>query len=231
MKIGIISEQGKGRKTKITKICDFGAVDIYRIDAGVKKGKKPSKRAIRKIAETLSAERITICVAEKEYSDISEYGITVADNGRDVLLRRAGEAALIFAKENRIDSDFLIDGGSFYNVYSASIFLLRRKRRIFIKNAAFAELSDEIFSETGAVVGCGEPADAIVISMNKSEGFLKFRELSADTSDFKVKAEEFDFPWLSAKAAAALASILEKSGFLEKNRVKIEYFSNKIVNS
>ena len=155
---------------------------------------------------------------------ISEYGITVVCDGRDVVLRRAGVAAILFAERNGINADFLINGGSFNNVCSTSFFLLREKRRIFIKNAAFYEISEEIFHETGAVVGCDEPENTIRISMTESEKFIRFGELSASLCDFNVMAEGLDFGWLCEEKKRALVSILEKSGFLEKKRVKIEYF-------
>ncbi|MBQ7120128.1 MAG: hypothetical protein IJO09_07935 [Oscillospiraceae bacterium] len=224
MKIGIISASEKNKKTQIEKICDFGAVELYRLDVCLKRKGTLSKRIIKHLVKTLEEQGITICVADKEFSVISGYGITVVCDGRDVVLQRAGQAAMLFAERNGIDADFLIDGGSFNNVCLTSLFLLREKRRIYIKNAAFYEISEEIFHETGAVVGCDEPEKIIRISMNSSEQFISSGKLFASLCDFRVVAEELDFGWLSEENKRALVSILEKSGFLEKKRVKIEYF-------
>lgn len=230
MKIGVICDCGTEKNIKNTKVYDYGAVELYRLD--INRGKKtPTKRRLRRIAKALLQKGISICVAPGEFSELCRYGITAVSDGNDILEERAGQAAALFAEKNGIDADFFIDGGSFYNVYEAAVFLLGKRRHIYIRNPAFPELSEKIFSETGAVVSCETIYGTVCISMNRSEKFLTYEELSANLSDFKVSIEGFDFPWLSAKAAAALASILEKSGFLEKNRVKIEYFSNKIVNS
>ncbi len=223
LKIGIICSRGTDRNVKNTKIYDSGAVELYRLDVNFRK-KAPPKRMLKRIAKALAQRGISICIANEDFSELCRYGITVVSGGNDILAERAGQAAMLFSEANGIDADFLIDGGSFCNVYEASLFLLRRRRHVYISNPAFFELSEEIFSETGAVISCEIPSDVIRISMNKSEGFLTYRGLSADFSDFKIIVERLELSWLSTEETAALASILEKSGFLEKKRVKIEYF-------
>ena len=223
MKIGVICSCGTEKNIKSTKVYVSGAVELFRLDVNTGK-KAPAKRLLKRIAKALIQKGISICVATGEFHELCRFGITVVSEGNDITEERAGEAAFLFAEANGINADFFFDGGGFYNVYAASVFLLGRKRHIYINNPAFSELSEEIFSETGAVVSGERPSDAVHISMNGSEKFLEYKELSAGFSDFEVIIEGFDFPWLSGEKAAALASILEKSGFLEKNRVKIEYF-------
>lgn len=223
MKIGIITDRGKHRGIRIEKICDFGAIELYRADVAGKK-KTPSKRALKRLAKTLGKYGITLCVANEDFTGISEYGTAVIDSGNDVFLRRAGKLAILFSEVNGIDADFLIDGGSFNNVFRAALAILEKKRRVYINHPAFSELSEEILYETGAVVACDAPENVIIISMNKSRGFVKYKDLSADFRDFEAEAAELDFSWLSREEKLSLISILEKSGFLEKNRVKIKYF-------
>lgn len=223
MKLGIIVECEKCRGVRIEKISDFGAVELYRIETSGKK-KKASKRALKRLIKELQKQNITLCIADEEFSEIAEYGMSIPDGGKDVLLRRAGQAALLFSEANGIDADFLIEGGRFGDVFDATLAILEKKRRVYINHPAFRELSEEILYETGTVVEWNAPENVIVISMNKSEEFVKYKDLSASFYDFEAEVPETDFPWLSGRRKLSLISMLEKSGFLEKNRVKIKYF-------
>lgn len=223
MKIGILYN-GRERSAKTEKICDLGPVTLFCVDIPPNRNKRQKKRQIKRVAKCLHNEGISFCAGGKEFSELCMYGITVVSEGYDILRKRAGPAAVLFSESHGLERDFLIDGGSFSDVLATALFLLERKRHIYVRNPAFHDIAEKIFHETGAVIRKDAPENSVVISLGDREKFCNCDGLSAGFDDFEVTISGISEPRISNENTAALASILEKSGFLEKNRIKIKYF-------
>lgn len=226
MRIGAVckGEEGARRGLEVVKTADFGAVEIYKISVAGFVQKRRFSRQVKNCAKMLHRLRIGVCAAEPGFEQLRRYGVSVVCDGERVFRAKAADAALAFASAHDIRADIVICGGGFSEVTEAAKQILRSRRCVYVSHPAFEDIAEAVYEATGVSIREKGFGSAVEIHMCRAEGFLKFRELCASFSDFEITLPEKYTHLLPKEIFPQLAAVLEMSGFLRKNEIKIGYF-------
>lgn len=225
MRIGIIrtKENNTSRGTEVAQICKIKSVPIYDIAVDKRTKKRQNSRRGKRLVKKLYENGISVCVAERDFLWLGNWGVTVVSDSFDFFRQRAGRLALQFAEHNGIDADFLITGGRFTEVVEAAKEILKYKRMIYVVNNAFEDIAEAVAEDTGVCISSDIPEKVTEVRMNDEESFLRFGEKEASVSDFSVYISPDNSQIFPGSQEPRLVKILEMGGFLRKNEIKVEY--------
>ena len=204
------------------EIAVFGEIRgvlVYALMLNEKLCKKRLERVLRKGVCLLSANGVALVGAP------SSLGIAGAVSERELLLDMRANFAEAFSKKIGEDADFLLCGGSFRRRVAAAVFLLERRRTVYLSCADFDETAEEISALTGATVGEKPPGKFIGVNLNEGDEILRFGEKRITLSDFSVALPWEDEAGLSQKENLTLAAMLKICGILQKKEIKVECFA------
>ena len=198
---------------------EFRGVLVYTLTFDEKLRKKRFERALRKSISLLSENGAALFGAP------SSLGIVGTVSERELSLDLRARLAECFSEALGGTTDFLLCGGSFRRRIDAALFLLERRRTLYLSCADFEETAEELSALTGATVGELPPEKFIGVNLNEGDEILRFGENELTLSDFR-----FALPWekassLSGKEILTLAAMLELCGVLRKKEIKVECFA------
>lgn len=226
MRVGAVckGEEKLRRGLEVAKTADFGAVEIYKISVADFGKKRLFARELRRCARVLQNLGIGVCAVDSGFEQLCRYGVSLVCDGGRIYRAKAAEAALAFAAEHDIRADIVICGGGFSEVTEAAKQILRSRRCVYVSHPAFEDIAEAVYEATGVSIREKGFGSAMEIHMCCSESFLRFEELCASFSDFEITLPEKYAHCLPKKILPQIAAVLEMSGFLRKNEIKIGYF-------
>jgi len=229
LRIGVICEgyPMPQKKAKIALIGKIGAVEVYVTSVEKCEGKRRFLRRVRKCAAELKRAGISLCVGEESFLPVRAFGVELFFDDTRILKTKAAAAAREFAAVTAQNVDFLITGGSAADLIKTACELLRFRKTVYVGHPSFEEIADVLFSETGASVRRDVPENVISVNLGSGE-FISYEDFFADSGDFRVRFSENLLKELSESDLRRLASLLEISGFLRENEIKVEYSPKKI---